>query len=55
MSSSVDYRQIIQSAFDSGITGYYEDSDVRDLVDLLQGTVSYLELNFHPKLIYSPL
>jgi hypothetical protein len=43
MSSSVDYRQIIQSAFDSSIAGYYEDNEVRSLVDLLQGNVRPLK------------
>ena len=39
MSSSVDYRQLIQATFDNSISSYYEDNDVRSLVDLLQGNV----------------
>lgn len=41
MSSSVDYRRIIQATFDSSIASYYEDVNVRDIVDLLQRDVRH--------------
>ena len=50
MSSSVDYRQLIQRIFDQSISSYYEDNEVRGIVDLLQGNVCLpLESNFCPK------
>ena len=55
MSSSVDYRQLIQRIFDQSISSYYEDNEVRGIVDILQGNVCLpFESNFCPKRSIAP-